>query len=52
MLVFQKSNIFGKKLTKRCIWSHFINKKVENMFSKLENRYFIHNALIFIIKNS
>ncbi len=35
----------GKKLTKRYIWSHFINKKVENMFSKLEGRYFIHNAL-------
>lgn len=35
----------GKKLTKRYIWSHFVNKKVENMYSKLENRYFIHNAL-------
>lgn len=35
----------GKKLTKRYIWSHFVNRKVENMFSKLENRYFIHNAL-------
>jgi glycosyltransferase involved in cell wall biosynthesis len=35
----------GKKLTKRYIWSHFINKKVENMYSKLEDRFFIHNAL-------
>jgi len=35
----------GKKLTKRYIWSHFTNTGVQNMFSKLENRYFIHNGL-------
>ena len=35
----------GKKITKRYIWSHFSNKKSTNMFSKLENRYFLHNAL-------
>ena len=35
----------GKRITKRYIWSNFINKKVENMFSKQENRYFLHNAL-------
>jgi rhamnosyltransferase len=35
----------GKKITKRYIWSHFIDKKCINMFSKLENRYFLHNAL-------
>ena len=35
----------GKRITKRYIWSHFINKRVQNMFSKLENRYFIHNAI-------
>ena len=34
----------GKKITKRYIWSHYIDKRVENMFSDLENRYFIHNA--------
>ena len=35
----------GKKITKRYLWSHFTNKKTQNMFSKLENRYFLHNAL-------
>ena len=30
----------GKKITKRYIWSHFIEKEKENMFSNLENRYF------------
>lgn len=35
----------GKRITKRYIWSHFTNKKVQNMFSKLENRYFIHNGI-------
>jgi rhamnosyltransferase len=34
-----------KKLTKSYIWSHFTNRRTENMFSKLENRYFIHNAI-------
>ena len=34
----------GKRITKRYIWSHFTNKKVQNMFSKLEDRYFFHNA--------
>jgi len=42
----------GKKITKRYIWSHFINKKVENMFSKLENRYFFHNAACIFKKTS
>ena len=36
---------YGKKITKRYFWSNFINKKVENMHSKLENRYFLHNAI-------
>ncbi|MDC3274651.1 glycosyltransferase [bacterium] len=35
----------GKKITKRYIWSHFLDTKNTNMFSKLENRYFLHNAL-------
>ena len=35
----------GKRITKRYIWSHFVNKKVKNMYSKMENRYFIHNAI-------
>ena len=41
----------GKKITKRYLWSNFINKKVENMFSKLENRYFLHNAIAIYRKN-
>tara|TARA_B100000989_G_scaffold54913_1_gene36924 strand:+ start:4487 stop:5170 length:684 start_codon:yes stop_codon:yes gene_type:complete len=36
---------YGKKITKRYIWSNFGNKSIENYFSKHEDRYFIHNAL-------
>ena len=35
----------GKKITKRYLWSHFSNKKIKNMYSDLEKRYFLHNAL-------
>ncbi len=35
----------GKKLIKRYIWSHFQNKKIINMYSNSEKRYFLHNAL-------
>jgi len=35
----------GKKISKRYIWSHFGANKTINMFSKLENRYFHHNAI-------
>ena len=31
---------YGKKITKRYLWSHFSNKKTKNMFSPLEKRYF------------
>ena len=46
----------GKKITKRYLWSHFSNKAKKNMFSNLENRYFIHNGIAiydkkFLIKN-
>ena len=41
----------GKKITKRYIWSHFIDEKCLNMFSKLENRYFLHNALAIYRKD-
>ena len=34
----------GKRISKRYIWSHFVNKKIENMFSNHEDRYFFHNA--------
>lgn len=37
----------GKKITKRYIWSHFIDKNVKNMHSGIENRYFLHNAFCF-----
>jgi glycosyltransferase involved in cell wall biosynthesis len=46
----------GKKITKRYIWSHFIDKEKENMYSDQEGRYFMHNAVAiynkeFLIKN-
>mgnify|MGYP001227451394 CR=1 FL=1 len=37
----------GKKIFKRYLWSHFIESEVENMYSQLENRYFLHNAASF-----
>jgi len=42
---------YGKKITKRYIWSHFCDKVVENYFSNLENRYFLHNALAIYNKS-
>ena len=42
----------GKKITKRYIWSHFSNKKTKNMFSSLEKRYFLHNALAIYKKHT
>jgi rhamnosyltransferase len=46
----------GNKITKRYIWSHFGNEDKINLFSKIENRYFLHNAFCyynrkFLIKN-
>ena len=43
---------YGKKITKRYLWSHFSNKKTKNMFSPLEKRYFLHNALAVYKKNT
>ena len=40
----------GKKIQKRYIWSNFENKKKINYFSKIENRYFFHNAFSFFKK--
>lgn len=37
----------GKKITPRYIWSHFSDIEQINMFSKLENRFFLHNAFCF-----
>jgi rhamnosyltransferase len=42
----------GKKIKKRYIWSHFINKNLSNMYSKLEERFFFHNALSFFKKQT
>ena len=41
----QSPSYFGKKITKRYLWSHFTGTPAVNLFSKLENRYFMHNAL-------
>ena len=45
--IFGKQNPIwkGKKITRRYIWSHFIDKEKINMFSNLENRFFFHNAV-------
>ncbi len=40
----------GKKITKRYIWDHFGDQPVVNMFSSIENRYFLHNAFCFYSK--
>ena len=42
----------GKKITKRYLWSHFSNKKIQNMYSTLEKRYFLHNALAIYKKST
>ena len=45
--VFGNQNPFynGKKVNKRYLWSHFVDKDVVNMYSDSESRYFMHNAL-------
>ena len=40
----------GKKITPRYVWSNFKNSSHENLFSKGENRYFLHNAFSFYEK--
>ena len=40
----------GKKITKRYIWSHFVNTTKENLYSKIEDRQFLHNAFCFYNK--
>ena len=41
----------GKKIKKRYIWSNFVENSCENFYSDQENRYFLHNAFVFIIEN-
>lgn len=40
----------GKKISKRYIWSHFIDDEKVNMHSPLEDRPFLHNAFCFYTK--
>ena len=40
----------GKRITKRYIWSHFTNDIKKNLYSDIENRYFLHNAFCFYDK--
>lgn len=42
---------YGKKISKRYLWSHFHDKIVENYYSDLEGRYFLHNALAIYNKS-
>ncbi len=37
----------GKKITKRYIWSHFTDDITKNLYSKIEDRQFLHNAFCF-----
>jgi len=37
----------GKKISKRYIWSHFSEEETLDMYSKIEQRYFLHNAFCF-----
>jgi glycosyltransferase involved in cell wall biosynthesis len=42
----------GKKISKRYIWSHFgTDEEVDNMYSKIEDRPFLHNAFCFYNKS-
>ena len=42
----------GKKITPRYIWSHFNDEKATNMYSKIEDRHFFHNAFSFFKKET
>tara|TARA_B100001094_G_C18180214_1_gene800466 strand:+ start:1567 stop:2214 length:648 start_codon:yes stop_codon:yes gene_type:complete len=48
----QKPIYKGKKITPRYIWSHFTNDRIINMYSKIEDRYFLHNAFCFYKKQT
>ena len=42
----------GKKIKKRYLWSHFGDEKVINMYSDMEGRYFLHNAVCLYKKET
>jgi glycosyltransferase involved in cell wall biosynthesis len=41
----------GKKISKRYIWSHFSEEETLDMYSNIEQRYFLHNAFCFYEKS-
>ena len=41
----------GREINKRYVWSHFTDKKEENMWSHREKRHFLHNAFCFYKKS-
>lgn len=41
----------GKEISKRYIWSHFVDNEVVNMHSTIEDRPFLHNAFCFYNKS-
>jgi rhamnosyltransferase len=41
----------GKKISKRYIWKHFVQEEILDMYSNMEQRYFLHNAFCFYEKN-
>ncbi|MDC3053339.1 glycosyltransferase [Candidatus Pelagibacter sp.] len=47
----QIPSYMGKKITKRYIWQNFKEVRVENMYSKSEKRFFLHNAIAIYKKN-
>jgi glycosyltransferase involved in cell wall biosynthesis len=51
--IFGKQNpiYLGKKITPRYLWSHFDNTERKNYYSKLEGRYFLHNAFAIYKKS-
>ena len=42
---------YGKKISKRYIWSHFVDNEVVNIYSTIEDRPFLHNAFCFYNKS-
>lgn len=42
----------GKKITPRYVWSHFEEHDIINQFSSNEDRYFLHNAFAFYMKQT
>ena len=41
----------GKKISRRYVWSNFIDKDDVNLYSEGEKRYFLHNAFSFYKKD-